>query len=243
MFYFINENDRGHSDVRGSIIRHGRAVWRPNDSHCIESEWVLFSRRISVGCGIATGEDALSLSICLWLFSFYCGWENWKVAQWLSNRTKRKGQRYGNGRHVGFTWIERTLMIDLWADEMEWCKSDPWWWQFSIRPLDLLLGRAEYSERTLDEGVRQLAFPEKTYDVKITISEASWKRPRWPWPAKIVRTRSEVEGGIPVPGKGTMDYNCGDDAIFSQTSPGATFDAALSGLFKSVMHAREHYPL
>jgi hypothetical protein len=242
VFYTINENERGHSEVKGSIIRHGRAIWR-GSNQAVECEWVLLSKRVAVGIGLADYEDAISLRFCLWLFSFYLGWDNWKLAQWLSRTTARKGEKHGNGRTIGFSWIDGTLMVDLWNDPMEWRAVDPKWWHFSITPLDLFLGRAKYSERILQEGIRQLPLPERSYDVKITISESSWKRPRWPWPHKIVRTNAEVEGGIPVPGKGTADYNCGDDAIYSQTSPGATFDAAITGLFKSVMYAREHYPL
>jgi hypothetical protein len=242
MFYWINENEKGHSEVKGSIIRHGRAVWNFGEQR-LESEWLLLSKRISVGIGLGEHEDALSLRLCLWLFSFYLSWENHRVGEWLRNFIKRRDERYGNGREIGFYWLEGTLSVSIWNDPMEWRASDPKWWSFSITPIDILLGRAKYNERTLSEGVRRLSLPEKTYDVKIKISEASWQRPRWPWPKKIVRTEAEVEGGIPVPGKGTTDYNCGDDAIYSQTSPGASFDEALAGLFKSVIYARERYPL
>lgn len=244
-FHWTNENTKGDDSVKGSPLRAGRAWlhFGKSGNTSLATEWYLWTKKFSAGIGLADYEHAVSVHLSLILFSFYLTLEYWPLEKWLKRVTKRKDDKYGNGRTIGFTWIEGTLMVDLWNDPMEWRSADPKWWHFSINPADTLLGRPEYSERTLKEGVRQLAMPEKVYDVKIKINESAWKRPRWPWPRKIVRTHSEVEGGIPVPGKGTESYNCGEDAIYSQTSPGTTFDAALSSLFQSVAHNREHYPL
>lgn len=240
-----NLNDKGHDGVKGSIIRAGRwsRYFGGKRDQYIAVEWHLLTGRFGASLGLADYDHAIQISLSLLLFSVYFTWENHRVENWLRAKTKRKDQKYGNGREIGFHWSEGRLFIKLWDDPMEWCKTDPWWWSFSVCPADLLLGKPAYSRRTLDTGKRSLTFPEKTYDVKIEITEDSWKRPRWPWPRKIVRTHSEVEGGIPIPGKGTTDYNCGPDAIYSLTSPGTTFDDALTGLFRSVTHAREHYPL
>lgn len=242
MIHFVNDNEKGHSKVKGSIIRQGRAFWHFGNDQSLCFEWHLFSKRIAAGVDLGGGDDAIAARLCVWLFSLYFAWNNFEVQRWLDNLTKRKGEKYGNGREIGFHWTSGTLFVHLWNDPMEWSSTQPKWWTFSICPRDLILGRAKHSSRVLSEGVRPLTLPEKTYDVKIQITESAWKRPRWPWPHKIVRTNAEVDGGIPVPGKGTESYNCGDDAIYSQTSPGATFDSALAGLFKSVIYAREHYP-
>lgn len=245
MVHFINDNTKGHDEVRGSIIRSGRMFWHigtsGNTSLC--AEWNLWSKRLSAGLGLADYDHAISAHLCTYLFSLYLILNYWPLEQWLQRITKRKHEKYGNGRTVGLSWFEGSLRVDIWNCPMEWHSTDPKWWSFSINPVDLLLGSREYSERTIQSGIRQLTFPEKTYDVRIDIKEATWKRPRWPWATKILRTDAEVDGGIPVPGKGTTDCNCDDDAIYSQTSPGATFDAALTSLFRSVSYAREHYPL
>lgn len=247
-FHYQNLNEKGSAGgktVTGSVLRAGRA-WlhlRNNPEVSLNWEWHLLTKRLAASVDIGEDEDAIRLSLSLILFSFYLSLECWRLSNWLSDKTKRKGERYGNGRSIGFHWTEGTLFIKLWEDPMEWRAKDPKWWAFSICPADILLGRSEHSSRTLDKGIRQLAMPEKVYDVQIEITEDVWKRPRWPWPYKVVRTHSEVEGGIPVPGKGTTDYNCGPDAIYSQTSPGTTFDAALANLYRSVSHNRERYPL
>lgn len=241
--YFTNDNYKGHDDVKGSILRQGRWVVHFGKDQSVCIEWHLLAKRVAAGIGLADYDHAFAARLCLYLFSLHFVWENWKIENWLRDLTKRKGETYGNGRDIGFHWTEETLFVNLWSDPMEWHAKDPWWWQFSICPRDVLLGRAKHSSRVLEEGKRSLTLPEKTYEVTIKITEDRWDRPRWPWPHKLIRTHAEVEGGVPVPGKGTMDYNCGPDAIYSQTSPGTTFDAALSGLYASVMHAREHYPL
>jgi hypothetical protein len=244
--HWQNLNEKGREDVKGSILRNGRAWFKPftgNRRHelSFNCQWVLWSKRISVGLGLADYENAVSFHICLYLFSFYFNLEYSPLERWLEEKTKRKDEKYGNGRTIGFTWMEGSLMVDLWNDPMEWRSRDPKWQSFSINPMDILLGRRKHASRTLAKEMRLLTMPEKAYPVVIELKEDSWKRPRWLWPDKIVRAHIEIEGGVPVPGKGENSYDCGEDATYGLTCPAKSFDEALSKLYATVMQSRERY--
>ena len=57
--------------------------------------------------------------------------------------------------------------------------------------------------------------------------------------------RSEVssEEGIPHPGKGTCDYNCGESALYSSTSPESNPDLAFEKFKNDAIWYRKNYPL
>ena len=242
--HWQNLNEKGREDVVGSILKHGRAWFKPfgyGRNLSFNLEWSLWSKRVSAGLGLADYDHAVSVHLCVYLFSLYFTLEYFPLEQWLQKITKRKAEKYGNGRDIGFHWMEGSLFINLWSDPMEWRSQDPKWGSFTICPSDILLGKRKYSERELRTDTRMLTLPERTYPVQIKLMEATWKRPRWPFPDKIVRASVEVEGGVPVPGKGENSWDCGEDAIYSSTMPAKTFDEALSGLYASVMRDRERY--
>jgi hypothetical protein len=244
--HWQNLNEKGREEVTGSILRHGRAWYRPfgyekRPELSLNVEWVLWSKRLGVKFGLADYDCAVSFSLSLILFTLYFSLDYFPLESWLQDKTKRAGEKYGNGRCFELYWFEGSLNVHLWSDPMEWRSRDPWWWSFTINPADLILGRRQYSERVLREDVRPLVMPERAYPVEIKLVEATWKRPRWFFPEKIVRAHIEIEGGVPVPGKGENSWDCGEDATFGLTCPANTFDEALSKLYASVMRDRERH--
>lgn len=242
-FHWQNLNEKGSEDVVGSILRHGRAwlYFGHGRESVFRWSWNLWSKDMSCQLNLATHEDAISGNVGCYLLTFYWGFEHHRMQQWIANKIKRPDETYGSGRALGVYWFSGSLVINLWEDPMESRSTDPWWWHMSITPVDLLLGRAKYSERVLKRDTRELALLEKTYPVQIELKEATWKRPRWPWPMRIMRAEIESKEGIPVPGKGENSWDCDEDATFGLTTPARTFDEALSTMYSTVMRQRERH--
>lgn len=166
-------------------------------------------------------------------------------AGWLVRAT---GQEYVIGRSgwgdcersLGVNWHGSDLTISLGGN------TDVHWGTWRYRYIDLkdaLLGRATYSRSAGEKHTAVLAMPEGDYPVSVELYTATWRRPRWPWPASIRRADIEVlnKGGIPFPGKGESEYDIGDDAAFEMTCPAATVEEAVERLRASVMRDREKY--
>jgi hypothetical protein len=120
--------------------------------------------------------------------------------------------------------------------------KDPWWMSWYIDLPDLFLGRSKYSEEIVQEQDVKIPMPEKEYDAKAKLKLCSWKRPRW-FTQKMHRTEIDVPEGIPHPGKGTCDYNCGEDKLFSQTKPNTTIKDGICDIVRAATWYRLNYPL
>lgn len=87
-----------------------------------------------------------------------------------------------------------------------------------------------------------IPMPEGDYEGLARIHRTVFGRKRWrPGHRVSYHTDLDVEGGIPFPGKGTESYNCGDDALCSQTTPGDDVQEAAAKLIASVMGYRARY--
>jgi len=111
---------------------------------------------------------------------------------------------------------------------------------------ELLFGRLLYHEQETDAVSVKVVLPEGSYAAKVVLARVAWRRERspfalrWQWRAKI-----EVDGGVPVPGKGTEAWNVEEDAIFGTTFPvqeGVPFAAAVANAFaRSILDRRQRY--
>ena len=165
------------------------------------------------------GDNGIRWMIGLWkLFCLFFTIE--RVPKWL--RPYRITERWGKlsvERCVGVRVFGGAVWIDLWNNPNEGSSTDPWWWQTVIHPLDILLGRERSSKRILNDGSCAVPMPERDYAAKATLYEITRKRPRWPWVKAYQRVEIETDEPIPLPGKGTTEYNCGDDASYSVSMP------------------------
>jgi len=206
-------------------------------------EWVLFKEAgFGAQIGLADYEHALSAHIKLLFFALYWHWENCAVESWIREKTKRQGQRYGNGRTVGFGIHSGALWIDLWNDPMEHRSKDPRWWHLHFDPIDFLFGGTKYESRNIKSERAVIPMPEGGYPCTVTINEDTWLRPRWPFVWKRL-IRSEIKPDTPIahPGKGENSWDCDEDAMHSIYGPyNNTLDAVMEAA-KSVMHDRLRY--
>lgn len=214
-------------------------------------EW-LFGKRCS-GTRLQLSLDGLDgprvvLSIGVYrLFSFYpsieAGWlRRFMPWHWEESRV-RLGEKWQcpEERQIGFSIHDGIIWISLWENATEWSNSNPWWWQFSFNPADVFLGQYKYSERDLENGTVDIKMPEGNYRARYTVSESTWKRPRWPWPKRVVRTEIEPEIAVPVPGKGENSWDLDDDAIYSGSYPAASGEEAAYLLSQSALRIRRRY--
>lgn len=121
--------------------------------------------------------------------------------------------------HHGIVWFS------LWSAD-EWSSFDnmklPWngnGWSKNFRVMDWILGKPTYEAEKEWEGDVQVYMPEGAYNATLTLERERNKR-RWPLGRRwACRATIEVDGGVPIPGKGENSWDCDDDAIFSSSFP------------------------
>jgi hypothetical protein len=237
-FHSCNENEKP-GGIKGSKWRAGRCWLHWSDHHrnvCLE--WSFWKPRLSVGIGLADYDHVLAGHFCIGLVNLYWHLDHYPLYQWIRDRIKRPDEKYGNGRTIGFTVFDDAIMIDLWNDPMESRGKDPKWWHIYILPKDVVLGRAKYSERVIRSTRVEVPMPEANYAATVEVQEATWKRPRWPWPHRMVRCEITPDVPIPFPGKGENSWDCGEDATHSMTCAATNEQEAVSALVASVLRDR-----
>lgn len=239
-FDIQNLNEKGKYKT-GTIVRHGRWWLNFDTDHraSLHCEWNWFCSFFGVELSLGTGDNtAIGLHVACCLISVWISLDYWKLANWISARTKRPDQKYGNGRTFGMRIFDGTIWFDCYHDPMEWRSSDPKWQHFNVVPMDVLFGRPKYSERDLDHQRVEVPMPEAAYPATVKMFESTWKRPRLPWAKKIIRAEITPDKPIPFPGKGENSWDCGGDATHSMTcAADSPFKAAMA-LSESVMRDR-----
>lgn len=125
------------------------------------------------------GDTAIGLSLGLGLFWLHVCTENRWLYRLLEPITKRKDQKYTNGRDIGISFVDYSLHIKLWSDPMEHRSKDPKWWSFYINFPDIIFGRNKYTVELLQEGCTNIDMPEGEYPAIYKVEKRTWKRPRW----------------------------------------------------------------
>jgi len=221
---------------------HGRS-WLYVGKSVIRTEWAFPSKTVGISLDLNHyGEDAFLFSVRLWFFAFYLGLENRFLYNFLEKFTKRSDAKYTDGRGIGFSFHQWVLRISLWEPAMEWRSTDPKWWYFSIDFSDLLFGKPKYVEELIEIRDINVTMPEKTYPGTGKLFYSHWVYPRW-FTKTVKRCNIDVPGGIPHPGKGTTSYNCGEDALHSQTTASNSIEDGIGKFVGSVLSMRKRYPL
>lgn len=142
------------------------------------------------------------------------------------------------------------LSLNLWSNGD--CEDNDRWpwngrgWGWRIYFMNAIFGWLDcVKEVEHDNMPMSLLMPEGGYDVTVRTYTQVFKRPRLPFKWTYHRATVECETGVPVPGKGTTEYNCDDDAIYSFTFAGRKqrwyAEAALIRFREEVMLQRIRY--
>lgn len=150
---------------------------------------------------------------------------------------------------LGIRFFDRAVWVDLFAYEHAHSfEPDKSFWRrekrrFSWHPLDTFLGPHAYTEKIVHEEPVTICMPEARYTGTARVRDCRWKRPRWPLARRVRRVSIDMDENhaVPIPGKGTTSYNCGQDAIHGHSSANDTVEAAIASLVGSALQARKKY--
>lgn len=231
----LNEKPGG---IKGPMWKYGRGwLWIGFVSFGLE--WSFFGQS-STGIDMDLGgEEEFKFSIRLYrVFALF-----FHISQILPRKWTRewKWWDWSWGREFGVKFHDGSIWISIFRDESGWSNTDAWWRHIVIHLDDILFGKQSYTDKTLETGLIQIAFPEKVYDVSYRKSLSTWKRKRW-FTKHLVRYDLDMgDNPIPVPGKGENSWDIDDDAIYSSMVSATSLPAALAKLTESVYRSRLRY--
>lgn len=151
-----------------------------------------------------------------------------------------------SGLTTDIRFFDYTIWVSSFMDESGHTSMDINKWfqfEFNIDFRDLLFGKFKTkSYKTKPIAVEIEITPNEKYIGTYIFKTIVRRRKRW-FTEVYKRIEIEVEEGIPYPGKGTSSYNCGDDAVFSFSTPGESVKHCIDELRKDVLWLRKNYPL
>lgn len=240
--------EREEAEHRGEAYRgqdwvHGRAWLRLGGgrmesyrTRTINPSWRLGRFRPHFGLTFTRGgcEEDYTFGLVLGWLSLYLTFSGWRAYEALPRSW---------GRTTGVIWFEDRLRLEWNCDSSEWSneRGPKHGKEWSCCPRDWLLGQSKYSREDLSVVAVPVVMPERAYLAQVTMHQDSWKRPRWPWPKRLLRATIDVPAGIPFPGKGENSWDCGEDATYSMTCPAADPEEAARKLRDSVLLSRLRY--
>lgn len=234
-FHSQNLND----SIPKRYLWHGRC-WIGQKPQ-VNLEWCIPSRSLRFMLNLNDyGDDAFSISFSVFLFSIHVGFDWRPLYRLLEKITKRKDQKYTNGRQVGFYFYSNTFYLMLWNDPDEYRREDPKWWKFRIDFQDLFWGKPIHSKEVLEERTVIIPMPEKSYVGLATLYVQRWTYPRW-FTKEFKGCEIKVEEGIPMEGKGENSWDCGRDATYGLSCGAKTIPEAVGKLVGSVLNDRVKY--
>lgn len=219
----------------GGAIREGRAWLHLQNQretvlgiswHMPTDHWMA-----SVTVGPPYGDNDLTFGFGCGLFDLWLHSENLLPRKWLPE----DGRETSLAIHGGGLWWS------AWKNENEWKRSDSKWMHGNFNVVDFLFGKQIYSTVNKPPERTTVALPEAVYPATVVMFTSTWKRPRWPWPQRLVRATITPDTPIPIPGKGENSWDIGDDAIHELTCPASNRHDAAQRLAESVMRSRQRY--
>lgn len=252
--YFLNtKNDGGGRWLRWSF---------ENGHTAVNLEIYPFRREFAIEVDFRADCDRTILFTLKlpFLFSAYLSFDTrFGYSMWWSQKFLRldSDRRY-DGRGFGIRWCSPdgdahnplgTIDIKLGRHLNCWKSSDPRWMDIVINPNKWVFGKRSYTSNTIGEDIRWVVIPggysydEKSYLCKCVMTEDVWSFQRFKKPLKLTRTEVSCEEGVPHPGKGTCEYNCGEDRLFSSNMCCDNFDEAFDEFKNAVLDMRKRYPL
>jgi len=251
------DEDRATGRAKGRGWRHGRA-WLdigPSDERKYPSrpwnfgvEWVLAQLGhnwlgVSAALGEGDGDDELHTSVQVPGVALYLHAQTplTRKLTALLCRKKTHGYRAAKELRVAIGRHPLTLRSKLWTDP--WSEDGaPKWRDLYLELRPLLFGRATYHREVIEEREVLVPMPERAYPATAVLTACTWTHQRFGWPRRrLLRVEIEIPGGVPVPGKGTEAWNCGDDATFGLTTPADSISEGIARLVQTTLERRERY--
>lgn len=234
--WFHWQNLNKHHGYTGSGVIHGRA-WLHLWAWVLNWEWHFWSKSCHVSVTTRDYDDSiLSFAFAIPPISLYFN----IMAPWGS----RFQRMMPSGRECRVAIHDWAIWINPWSKCDEWAAKDPWW----VRGLtfhidDFILGsqKCKCEEMRPREPV-EIHIDGRVYRGEAKFERRTWKRPRWFAKHRDSTSISMEQGhGLPHAGKGTCDYNCGDDALYGWGSEGFGVQKAIEHGIETVNEYRRRY--
>lgn len=151
---------------------------------------------------------------------------------------------FGNGKYrekeISISVHNWAIWWNFWTSFNEWKSSAPKYRNGSFHIDDFLLGKRKYKRTILEDRPVSIPMPEKNYQANIKLCRDTWKRSRW-FTQTIMRIDADIIEGIPHEGKGTAEYNCGEDRTWGMCCPATSIADGVGKIVGSVLHDRVRY--
>jgi len=237
-YHSQNLNEDKSGEIKGSIIRHGRAwlSFGPKERFEIAWEWLFFSKWffMEFEYGGYDNED----------FGFKFGFLIFKLYVHINGILPKKMKNYHWPRSTGFNIYDWCIIVNVWNDDSVWSRDQPWWNEIRIdfkKIPDFIFGRVVRTEELIKTEKVSVPMPESHYDGEVKVTRVIRKRTRWFWKKVRIESWIDIKGGIPVPGKGEDSWNCGEDSITGTGSRDGTVEGAISQIIHSALRTRVRY--
>lgn len=145
----------------------------------------------------------------------------------------------GHERDLSLRVFDAAIWWNLWVDDTG-RGPRPGWRAGNFRPIDVLLGKANYTNEVLSTHHVLIPMPEGGYPAVVTMERATWKRPRW-FAKHVRRADIQIDVGIPHAGKGENAWDCGRDATFGLGCVADTIEEAVAKTVQCVLRSRRKY--
>lgn len=232
----------------GSGFFHGRAWFNIGKAFgpSARIEWTFLHRARHFGATLTTFGDEEDIGFNLGITYLFGISFHIKIFPYKWDRVIGLGkQRATYGYDTGFSIFGDAIWFKWWRDDVGqgWSNKDSLWKrkEFNFNPADFFLGHEKHSSRDINKTPVVVSMPEKNYEGSVRLFESTWKRPRWLFSRRIIRTELELKEGIPHPGKGENSWDCGEDCTYGMTAPCNTVYEAIAQMVESVMRNRQRY--
>lgn len=252
--------------MRFRINKEEKYGWRSwfepfgyNGRFTIRNELYLFKSDFGISLTLRhDSERCIGIHLALpFLFSWYFSIDAaFGYSDWWHKLLMRK-EKY-RSRVYKIDWLSAHGSVDggsincsIGGHEHEWNSRDPWWYSFSFTPKTFFCGKTKFEEREIGKVYKKVlikgnhSYPDKEYELVCKVRESKWSWPRFLKPLEMTRTTVEVadETGVPHPGKGSCDYNCGEGSLYSNSTAESDPEKAFNDFVEQVYWYRKNYPL
>jgi hypothetical protein len=253
--------------MRFRINKEEKYGWRSwfepfgyNGRFTIRNELYLFKSDCSIQLTLRDNyEGTISFHLGIpFLISWYIsidskfGYSDWWKKLLRLDSYMRQGRRFGIGWNFSYGCVDGgDITINLGSYVNEGRSSDPKWVSMSFCPKTFFCGKTKFEEHDVREVYKNVLikgdadYPDKEYELVCKVQESKWSWPRFLKPLELTRTTVEVVdgSGIPHPGKGSCDYNCGESALYSSSTAESNPEKAFNAFVDQVYLYRKNYPL
>lgn len=209
----------------------------------ISFEWNLWSSHCLSEVNFDPMDDRVSIGLSIPPVAMWFGVNG--LPAWFF---RKLGMGNYEGREIRFAIHDWRIWISLWGNTHSWHSDDPWWKEIVIDPSKILFGKDTYERENIKVRDVVVPMPEKNYKATATLYRWTKSRTRLPFAVKTgLNVEIDMNEPIPHPGKGTAEYNCGEDASHSLSSPVKNIsngiEDGIGKVVSSVLWKRNNYPL